>query len=89
MTEMKRSGIEVGTANLYILDRRTWLRGSTSGTEITMKSPGGWVRIPWMFIAQSESGVQTMYLENCISETHQAVNHRKEKIYRFQKKSKK
>ena len=31
----------------------------------------------------------TMYLENCISETHQAVNHRKEKIYRFQKKSKK
>jgi hypothetical protein len=29
-----------------------------------------------------------MYLENCISETHQAVNHRKEKIYRFQKKSK-
>ena len=25
-----------------------------------------------------------MYLENCISETHQAVNHRKEKIYRFQ-----
>ena len=26
----------------------------------------------------------TMYLENCISETHQAVNHRKEKIYRFQ-----
>ena len=37
MTEMKRSGIEVGTANLYILlYRRTWLRGSTSGTEITM-----------------------------------------------------
>ena len=33
MTEMKRSGIEVGTVNLYILYRRTWLRGSTSGTE--------------------------------------------------------
>ena len=30
-----------------------------------------------------------LHLENCISETHQAVNHRKEKIYRFQKKSKK
>ena len=35
-SEMKRSGIEVGTANLYILYRRTWLRGSTSGTGITM-----------------------------------------------------
>ena len=44
------------------------------------KSPGGWVRIPWMFIAQSESGVQTMNLENCISETHQAVNHRKKDL---------
>ena len=33
--------------------------------------------------------LMSMYLENCISETHQAVNHRKEKIYRFQKKSKK
>ena len=54
------------------------------------KGFGGWVRIPWMFIARSKSGVQkTMYLENCISETHQAVNHRKEKIYRFLKKSKK
>ena len=38
MAEMKRSGIEVGTANLYILYRRTWLRGSTSGTERNMKS---------------------------------------------------
>ena len=61
------------------------------------KSPGGWVRIPWMFIARrcwrrKPATIQvqiTMYLENCISETHQAVNHRKEKIYRFQKKSKK
>ena len=33
--------------------------------------------------------LMSMYLENCISETHQTVNHRKEKIYRFQKKSKK
>ena len=58
----------------------------------------GWVRIPWLFIARrKEKGRQltgtgeraAMYLENCISETHQAVNHRKEKIYRFQRKKSK
>ena len=90
MTEMKRSGIEVGTAKLYILYRRTWLRGSTSGArerKVPADGPNPMdVHRTKILIIQV---LITMYLENCISETHQAVNHRKEKIYRFQKKSKK